>query len=442
MSKHEKHWYPLDNAGVLYSAIQKEKYSPIYRFSAIMTELVDPVALQRAVDRTMPRFPTFRVRMKRGLFWNYLENNPNVGPYVCQDISNPCQPVRYKEEGGWLIRFFYYEHRIAFECFHAVSDGAGGLMFFRTILAVYLRELGYDIPNEGGVLDIEQLPRREEGEDAYARYQGRKTVPRTREDTAFANTGTPEPFYTFHMTMGLVSCDQVKNKAKERKVTVTEYLTTVLLWSIMENQKETNPAVEKPVALAIPINLRPWFPSETLRNFILTVRPTFDPGLGDYTFEEVLSVVHHYMRLHVTKQRMQGIITGNVKTQSNRALAAIPNVIKSPWVSRAYRLSGVRPYSGTYTNPGIFTVPPAMEPHMKRMEVVLGQATVPRVHCASISYGNTMAITFGGTLKETDTERRFFRFLVKEGIHVKIESNRCGKEKLEEEGGTHGCPIV
>ena len=25
-------WYRLDNAGVLYSALQREKYSPVYRF--------------------------------------------------------------------------------------------------------------------------------------------------------------------------------------------------------------------------------------------------------------------------------------------------------------------------------------------------------------------------------------------------------------------------
>ena len=31
-------WYPLDNAGVLYSALQKEKYSAIYRFSAVMAD--------------------------------------------------------------------------------------------------------------------------------------------------------------------------------------------------------------------------------------------------------------------------------------------------------------------------------------------------------------------------------------------------------------------
>ena len=35
-------WYKLDNAAMMYSAIQKENYSAIYRFSAVMTELVDP----------------------------------------------------------------------------------------------------------------------------------------------------------------------------------------------------------------------------------------------------------------------------------------------------------------------------------------------------------------------------------------------------------------
>ena len=64
------------------------------------------------------------------------------------------------------------------------------------------------------------------------------------------------------------------------------------------------------------------------------------------------------------------------------------------------------------------------------MEVILGQATLPRVHCASISYGNEMEITFAGTLKETDTERDFFRFLVREGIPVKVESNRTACSEL------------
>ena len=428
--RREKQWYKLDNAGVLYSAIQKENYSAIYRFSAVMEERVDPDALQRAVDKTMPRFPGFAVHIKKGAFWYYFEPNPAPGPFVKRDISNPCQPVRFREDNGWLVRFYYYEHRISLEVFHALSDGAGALVFFRTLLAVYLREMGHAIPNGPGILDVEEPPHREELEDAYARYATVRSLRAGIGKKAFQNTGTPEPFYTLNVTMGFVPVDQLKARAKSYGVSITEYLTGALLKVILENQAREEPRHPKPVALAIPINLRPWFPSETLRNFILTVRPCIDPSLGEYTFPEILSQVHHYMRLHINRQEMQALLTGNVRFQTNRALQLIPIWLKNPVMALSYRLAGTRPYSGTYTNPGAFTVPEEMAPHIRRMEVILGQATNPRVHCASISYNNTMEITFAGTLQETDTEREFFRFLVREGIHVKVESNRSVQSEL------------
>ena len=417
-------WYKLDNAGVLYSAIQKEDYSAVYRFSAVMDQPVDPQALQRAVDRTMPRFPGFGVRIKKGFFWYYFEPNTAPGPFVQRDIANPCQPMRFQEDNGWLVRFYYYECRISLEVFHALSDGAGALVFFRTLLAVYLRERGVDIPNGPGILDVDEPPRAEELEDAYARYAGRRVVRDGGLEGAYQNTGTPEPFYTLTVTMGLVSVAQLKEKARSCKVSITEYLTAVLLQVILDLQRRDNPHKIRPVALAIPINLRPYFPSETLRNFILTVRPCIDPRLGEYTFEEILSQVHHFIRLQINTQRMRAVFTGNVRFQTNRLLQIIPIALKNPVMAFGYWLAGVRPYSGTYTNPGAFQVSPEMAPYITRMEVVLGQATNARVHCASISYNDTMAITFAGTQKETDTEREFFRFLVRQGIHVKVLSNR------------------
>ena len=187
--KQEKNtWYPLDNAGVLYSAIQKERYSAVYRFSALMTKAVDPQALQRAVQKTMPRFPGFGVRIRRGAFWCYFEPNPNPGPFVKPDMANPCQPLRFHEDNDWLIRILYYEKRISVEVFHAISDGAGTLVFLRTLLAVYLRELGFSIPNGPGILDVTAPPRKEELEDAYARYAGSRTLRGKLEKTAFPNT--------------------------------------------------------------------------------------------------------------------------------------------------------------------------------------------------------------------------------------------------------------
>ena len=74
-------WYRMDNASVMYSAIQREEYSAIYRFSAFLHREADPDALQRAVDRAMPRFPGFAVRIRRGFFWYFFE--PNLPRPVC-----------------------------------------------------------------------------------------------------------------------------------------------------------------------------------------------------------------------------------------------------------------------------------------------------------------------------------------------------------------------
>ncbi|MGE4276107.1 MAG: hypothetical protein AB7E30_02885 [Lawsonibacter sp.] len=422
--KGKPNWYRLDNAGVLYSALQKENYSPVYRFSAVMIESVNPEALQRAVDRTMPRFPVFHMRIRRGAFWYYLEPNQKPGPFVRPDIANPCQPMRFGEDNGWLIRFFYYERRISLEVFHALSDGAGALVFFRTLLAAYLEELGHPVPPGPGLLDWNEPFRKEELEDAYARYAGPQVLRRGRQKTAFSNTSQPERFYTLNVTIGFLPVDQLKQVAIKFGVSVTEYLAAVLLQAILDNQKALSPRHLKPVALNVPVNLRPWFPTETLRNFIFTTRLCIDPALGEYTFPEIVRYVHDSMRLHLNRQEMQAIFTRNVRLTTNRLLQAIPIFLKNPIMAVAYQKTGVVPFSATFTNPGVFRVPEEMEPHIHHMEVILGQATRPAPHCACISYGNRMAVTFAGTGVSSETERRVFTHLVRDGISVKVESNR------------------
>ena len=419
----DKGWFQLDNAAMMYSAIQSGNYSAVYRFSAVMTREVDTQALQRAIDRTLPRFPGFHVKIRRGVFWYYFEPDDAPGPFLQPDIQNPCQPV-YFQNKDQLIRFFYYRHRISMEVFHALADGGGALVLFKTLLAVYLRELGEEIPNEEGILDVDEPPDPQEWEDAYARYARSRVRLGKSEPRAHPCTGTREPFYTLNVTMGFVSVSALRQVAKSHGASITEYLSAVLIQSILARQRREGRRRELPVALAIPINLRPYFPTRTLRNFILTVRPSIDPELGDYTLEEIISQVHHHMRLHITRQEMQGVITRNVFLQKFLPLQLIPVPVKNFAVDLGYRIAGNRPYSTTYTNPGAFRVPKEMQPHIQHMEVVLGQSYTPRVNCASISYGDTMEITFAGTVKETDVERDFFRTLVQDGLHVKVTSNR------------------
>ena len=87
MARTAPNWYRLDNAGMVYSAIQRDDYSAVYRFSAVMDAPVDPERLRQAARRVMPRFPGLQVRLRRGVFWYYFDSDPSFVPDVEPDSS-------------------------------------------------------------------------------------------------------------------------------------------------------------------------------------------------------------------------------------------------------------------------------------------------------------------------------------------------------------------
>ena len=89
-------WYKLDLSATVYPTLQRRDFSSVYRLSVVLKEEIDPVLLQKALDKTLPRFPTYKVTIRKGLFWRYLEPNNRPGPYVQEDIKNPCMPINFK----------------------------------------------------------------------------------------------------------------------------------------------------------------------------------------------------------------------------------------------------------------------------------------------------------------------------------------------------------
>ena len=58
-------WYRLDLSAIVYPTLQRKNFSSVYRLSVVLNETVEPDLLQKAVDRTLPRFPTFKVAIDR-----------------------------------------------------------------------------------------------------------------------------------------------------------------------------------------------------------------------------------------------------------------------------------------------------------------------------------------------------------------------------------------
>lgn len=419
-----KDWYKLDLSAIVYPTLQRKDFSPVYRLSLLLKEDIKPEVLQEAIDKALPRFPTYKVAMRRGVFWRYLEPNHRPGPFVQADVRNSCQPMYYKENNRYLLRFYYYQNRVSMEAHHSLGDGNGGMTVFLTIVATYLSLLGHEVKPEGMVLDINEQPDPGELEDSYMRYANAQVCPPRPAEKTYRVRGTKESFYTLNIIEGIMSTPDVIKVAKRYNATITEYLNAVLLYALMQKQANEQRKSLKPIRIAMPVNLRKIFPSITVRNFITMIYPGIDPRLGEFTFEEIVKHVHNYMQYHVNEKLLRGDITTNASTTRNKLIRIVPLMVKDMVVRRFYAKIQDRNSSAGLTNMGVLPVPESMKPHVERVDICLGQPFSSRTNCAIISYNNILTINFASSIVEADVERYFFRKLVKDGIHVKIESNR------------------
>ncbi len=418
-------WMKLDNAALIYPATMNRGWTALFRVSATLVEPVDDDILEVALKRTLRRLPFFGFQLKRGLFWFYLERSDRA-PRIQADVGNPCAPLRFSENDGFGFRVRTYQNRIAVEFFHVLTDGTGGLVFLQTLTAEYLRlKYGAEIPRDGRILDCAEPPQPEEAEDSFATHSGAITQSR-KEDKAYHIRGTDEPDGFIHIVTGSMDAATVRKKAREKGVSLTEYLTAALILSIdaLQRRSTLRTHLLKPVKICVPVNLRQVFPSRTLRNFSNYVNPGIDPRLGEYTFDETLNIVHHFMAMEVTKKLLNVKITTNVRTEQNAFLRAMPLFIKNAAMRVAYSQVGDAITSTSLSNLGVTNLPPEMAQYVKRMDFILGPLSDNRVCAAALTYNGRLRLSFTRTIREPALEREFFTRLVKLGIPVKVESNQ------------------
>ncbi|MBQ8085018.1 MAG: hypothetical protein IJ232_02800, partial [Lachnospiraceae bacterium] len=132
-------WDKLDNTANLFPVIATEDMSNVYRISVTLTEDIDRVLLQEALNRILPYFLVFRMRLKMGFFWYYFEENTKPAPLVYEEHSYPGAYINKSRNNQYMFRVTYFGRRINLEVFHSLTDGAGGIIFLKELVYQYLR---------------------------------------------------------------------------------------------------------------------------------------------------------------------------------------------------------------------------------------------------------------------------------------------------------------
>lgn len=421
----EEFWLDLDNAAKIYPAVRSREHSTVFRLSAILKQTVRIRSLLKAVRDLQQRFPYFGVSLRRGFFWYYLEF-ANQQFTTETDNSSMCRVFDKRDKNKLLFRILVYGNRLSVEFSHILTDGVGAGYFFKLLLISYFKEQGVFISHDP---QLDVLSREEEFEDSYNRYFQREIPSNVKFPKAFHLPFALKNKPRFDILLAILSLREIKNKARAKGISITEYLVAIYLYVLQEIYHDlphySMARNRKRIRIQVPVNLRKIYPSKTLRNFSLFVLPEIDLRLGYYTFDEIIKVVFHKMQLETDKKLINKIISRNVGVERKLFVRGIPLFIKVLILYLKFYSEGVDQYSGVVTNLGKVVVPDQIRKHIEYLVFVPPPPNKKlKVNCGVIGFDDKLVLSFGNISHSRELEKKYLRFLTTQGIHIKLLSKR------------------
>lgn len=412
-------WDKLDNTAHLFPVIAGESMSNVYRISITLSEEIKPDKLQEALNIVLPKFDGFNLRLRKGVFWYYFEENGKPAPKVAEEVNFPCRFIRPNRNRSYMFRVTYYRSRINLEVFHVLTDGMGGLNFIRELAYQYLRIVHPKLREKTG--DTLSQSTSLNREDSFLKNYKQSKPSGFQKKRAYLIKAERLPKGEFGVIHGQMPVSELKEIAHRYGVSINEYLVAMFVWSTYVECLHRMPSKD-PIRVAVPVNLRPYFNSVTTKNFFVMVSAEFRPEKGDYTFEEVLGSVRDSLRGQISKEHLEDLFSYSVSNQMNMLLRPVPLPVKNLTMRIVYTQSALA-NTTTVTNIGNIQVEEAYRPYIKMFHAFIAMSKGQEIKGTICSYGDTLVFTFSSIFSDTSLQRRFFSKIAEDGAEVKIETN-------------------
>ncbi len=408
-------WYPLDSAAKVYPLSMKQGEMAVFRLSAYLYEPVVPELLQLALTFTVRRFPGFATTVKKGFFWHYLDSWKGRYP-VREEQDRPCRAMKVGRTGANPFRVRYYQNRISVEFFHLLTDGVGGMVFLKTLTAEYLRLLGVKFEPGHGVLDLTEPAAPEESVNEFPRALKKSAAAGFADRGALQLGGRRSRVNPCRVLRFCMDAAALREQAAKRGVTVTAYLVSRVLWACRCATEDVN----GDISVQVPVNMRKYHPSRTLRNFAMYFGVRLPAGeIRDP--DGLLPAVKAQMEEKSSRENMDKMVAS---TQRLVQMAKfLPLMVKFPAVQAVYGILGDRIFTTTLSNLGLITMPPELESHVQSMDFVLGSARVNRVMCSAVTFGNAASLCIAKQTMDPTFEEALLTALEKDGLQITVEGS-------------------
>ncbi|MBN1778015.1 MAG: hypothetical protein JW811_07825 [Clostridiales bacterium] len=408
-------WFALDSAAKIYPFSMAHGRMAVFRLSVYLTEEVVPEILQMALTFTIKRFPSFATTVKKGFFWHYLDTAKRRYSLE-KEASIPCRPLIIARSGSQSFRVIYYQNRVSVEFFHVLTDGFGGTVFLKTLIAEYLRLLGIEISQDSGTFDIDGVPSPREISNEFS------LVPKTKNASGFVDKPAVQmsgrlsrykPCRVLHFNM---DADALKLAAKKHSATITSYLLALIFVAVKSATDETKGSIN----IQVPVNMRKFYPSDTLRNFSmycgirLPLREIAD-------VQSIIKDISDQLTQKASRDAMSEMVTATRRIVS--ALRHIPLIIKTPVIKLVNGLLSDRIFSSTLSNLGVVSLPSGLINHVVHMDAVMSPAVMNRTSCAIVTCGNTTTLSITKATADPSFEEKLYALLFADAVSPSVEGS-------------------
>lgn len=410
-------WSRLDNAAKIFPSTTGKYDTRVFRFSCELAEPVDCACLSAALDEVMGFFPFFRCTLRRGMFWYFLEES-DLKPSVHEENEPPCSQIYHRDHKELLFSVTYYRNRINLEIYHALCDGTGALIFLRMLVMQYLLEKHSELKNEKISMNYD-ASLFEMMDDSFQKYYtGRQKHARKKMPGAYHISGRRISEARMSVVEGSASVKQVIEQAHKYGVTMSVFLCGVLVDAIhaqMTARQEKNPVV-----LAVPVNLRNYFSSESARNFFSVINVGYNFSKSPGTLEDIMASLKDSFERELAHDRISARVNEYCALEHNAFTRLVPLALKDIGL-RIGNYFNERGVTAALSNVGKITMPDKLSPYIRSFSVFTNTSRPQMCMC---SYKDSLVMSFTSPLLSREVERRFFRTLSEMGVELTVSANR------------------
>lgn len=416
MHGRRRNWRSLENTAKIFPATSGKKDERVFRISCQLKENVDPVKLQKALDLCVEDFSLFLCVLRVGMFWNYLEET-HLRPVVREESQPPCSQIYFRDQKNLLFEVTYYKKRINFETYHALTDGTGAMQFVKSLVFYYLKEQ-YPEKIQGSPQQVQfDATKAELSEDSFEKYysdqgKGIKIPKYKAHQLKYRKT----EYNTIHLTEGIMSVKELLSTAKSYGTTLSVYLTAVYLCAIAKDMSEKQK--KKTVALMIPVNLRNYFPSESVRNFFGWIDIGYDFSKQSNELEDVIAFTAKFFKEELTPERIAARMNGFMRMEKNPFMRILPLPVKL-WGMQIGAMVSSANGTAVFSNVGKILMPEECREYIDWFDFY---TTTPKMEICACSFEDNLSISFTSCYAESTVEKNFFRMLTEKGTEVRIIS--------------------